>query len=108
MTATDKLDAPARHLLRGLGGTPRESAPEVAVLVRGRGAFSEDQLLQLRSSGVGVRTVANDVLSADLPATALLDLAGHDFVVAVQLATSLAPEGARPGDEPPVSYYDVE
>ena len=62
----------------------------------------------LRSAGAEIRTVTGDVLSANVPATRLPDLARPDFVVAVRVSTPLAPEG-RPGSgEPSAGTYDVE
>jgi hypothetical protein len=108
MAETDKLDAPSRHLLSRMREDPAEAAPEVSVLLRGRESFAEPQLAALRADGAEIRTVAGDVLTATVPATALPNLARHDFVVAVQLSSALHPEGPEQPGPAAAPYSDVE
>lgn len=105
MAETDKLDAPSRHLLSRLREEAAEVEPEVSVLLRGRGEFGESQLAALRADGAEIRTVAGDVLTATVPTAAIPDLAGHEFVVAVQLSQPLHPDAPEQAAAP---YSDVE
>lgn len=105
MGDTDKLDAPSRHLLSRMREAEAEQEPEVSVLLRGRGNFTEPQLAALRADGAEIRTVAGDVLTATVPTAAIPDMARHEFVVAVQLSQPLHPDAPEQAAAP---YSDVE
>ncbi|HET8683543.1 MAG TPA: hypothetical protein VFM54_16985 [Micromonosporaceae bacterium] len=104
MPRSAKFDAPLRSLLARLReerGGHGEQGRVVDVLVRGRGAFTPEQVGDLARCGAEVRTVAGDVLGASVSLSALDELAGRDYVVSVALSSPLFPErGARGGSVP--------
>lgn len=88
MADSKKLGSTARRLLQEPGG----ATTEVGVLVRGSAAFTPPQLEELRQMGAHVRTVAGDVLTADVPVKQLNALAGCDFVIQVEVSQPLYPD----------------
>lgn len=100
-----KLGSSARQLLEqsSLGAPP--PAAKVGVLVRGVTAFSPHQLDLLRAKGAQVRTVAGDVVTADIAIENLRDLTGFDFVVNIEFSQPLYPDsGTASGGD----FSDVE
>ena len=89
-----KLDARARHLLATRGDA--ETGAEVGVLVQGVEPFAEDQLEALRRDGAELRTVAGDVLSANVSLDRLEAITDHDFVKRVEVSAPLHPDEAGP------------
>jgi hypothetical protein len=104
VSAIDKLDARSRHMLSQRDGPDAEAVPaEVSALVRGKQAFSDEQLDSLRGAGARIRTVAGDVLTATVATDALERLADQPFVVSLEVSQPLYPE--EPGAP---SAADVE
>jgi hypothetical protein len=93
--AKAKLDARARHLLATRRGDA-ESGAEVGVLVQGVEPFAEDQLEALRHDGAELRSVAGDVLSANVSLDRLEAITDHDFVKRVEVSAPLYPEEGGP------------
>jgi hypothetical protein len=95
----DKLDARARRLLAGLESSPAQT---VSLLLRGKAAFTENQLEILRRDGAQIRTTAGDVVSADVPVKAVRAVTDHEFVVKAELSQPLFYE------KPTAPFSDVE
>jgi hypothetical protein len=88
-----KLSSSARHLLAGRGQPGGLAQTDtVSILLRGKGKFDPGQMTALKADGVHIRTVAGDVLSADVPLDALSRVEGHDFVTSIEISTPLYTE----------------
>lgn len=66
--------------------------PVVNVLLNTTETLTSEQRTRLKISGVQVRTVAGDVISASLPIRQLSELVKLDFVTYIELSRPLHPE----------------
>jgi hypothetical protein len=96
---TQKLGPQARRLLSNLESASHET---VSLLLRGSAPFTADQLETLRRDGAQIRTTAGDVVSADVPLTAVRAVTDHEFVVNAELSQPLFYE------KPTAPFSDAE
>ena len=96
MSDSTKFDPLLRQLLGRLAAESSRDDPlgarTVSVFVRGSARFTTDQIDELVSSGARIRTVSGDIISADVPAARLDDIANHTFVTEVALSGPLFSE----------------
>jgi hypothetical protein len=103
MTRHEKLDSRTRYLLsQGLSTGEVDPSEPVGVFLRGRASFTPQDIAALEADGARIRTVAGDVMTADIPFDAIGRVSDHEFVIALQVSQPLFPEQ---GDQPP---EDVE
>lgn len=76
-----------------------EPGDRVGVLLATHGVLTDEGRARMEALGCHVRTVAGDVVTADLPPAALEELAALDFVRYVELSSSLHAE-PRPDEDP--------
>jgi hypothetical protein len=106
VTDLNKLDSNAKYLLSEYEQSGEEKMGSVVnIMLRGRMEFTPDQLQELRSMGVQVRTISGDVLAAETPLTTLAGLSDLDFVVSVAVSRPLFYEDP---DQPSGFLSDVE
>jgi len=99
MPTKPKLGAPSRHRLEQLLNE-RVKPQRVSMFLRGAAAFSPQQIDELKSDGVTIRTRAGVVMTVDVPLDAVERVLDHDFVIASELSAPLYPESKRePSDE---------
>jgi hypothetical protein len=102
MSANSKFGPQIRQML----ASPTEpAAGPLAVLIRVANAPSAKQLERLKKLGAEVRTVAGDVLTANIAADQLDELSKQDFVVSLESSGPLYPESPA---RQPAFYSDVE
>ena len=64
----------------------------VSMLLRGVAPFSPEQVDELQSDGVTVRTRAGVVMTVDVPLDAVERVLAHDFIRSSELSGALYPE----------------
>ena len=89
---TTRLSPDAEILLKE---TAIDSKRPIGVILAIYNPPCSEQLHVLKANGLRVKTVAGDVITAELPVGALRRLANLDFVRYVELARPLSSEGAR-------------
>jgi hypothetical protein len=93
MAHSAKLDAAGRQLLADGSASGRR----VALFIQGVEPFDEGELDALRADGAELRSVIDDIVTADVDADAIGALSDHEFVRAISLSGPLYPEsGAEP------------
>lgn len=92
MDERQKLAAPGRHQLRVLEEQPDSGSQRVSLFLRGRSAFSSAELAELRQDGAHIRTAAGNILTIDVPISAVDRVLSHDFVLSGDVSRALYPE----------------
>lgn len=81
-----------------------ESAPPLTALVQiDAEGLEADRLSQLSDLGVSLRSVAGDVVTMTVPATAISSLVALDWIIYIEASRPLSPEET---DAPPPSATD--
>jgi len=62
------------------------------MFLRGVGAFSPEQIDELKNDGATIRTRAGAVMTIDVPLDNVERVLDHEFVVASELSSPLYPE----------------
>ncbi len=71
---------------------PQQDNPDLSVLFRVKDELTTEGRSKIEALGCEIRTVAGDIVTANLPSRALLQLASLDFVTYIQRSRPLHPE----------------
>jgi hypothetical protein len=71
---------------------PLQDNPDLPVLFRIRDVLTTQRRSKIEALGCEIRSVAGDIVTANIPTRALLQLAALEFIIYIQLSRPLHPE----------------